>query len=428
MYQGTIDIKPAELHIIRNDRLRFLPILRTIANFAAKNGGILAGQSVIRRITGKEMPLISQYTDAEIEGLPVDWSYWQIEIIFSVPCREKMISLMDTLAKDPILRNMKNSFDLDTLALYTVEYDKEYEFRIMGRLLARGITMNIDINSPLFVTMGPNPFDTDNIKELSPELLMYLNLRPLIDPSKTALWNVLLQGVLDLANLREKKILGSEIKAGQHFKKIDGTDPIVFLKKNFVHIGDPGVAFYLNWKKENMREQYIGSFDDETFRTYARNFGFEYIPSQLYAPDDFRLLKVTLRKGTNSIDVFNAGSYDPIPYCMSKKGHMIGSPLVILRFLFIEIWALAHLKNGSDGINRRIEYLRLEITNLLNFIKKCPQEILFPIDYIGTFKLEKRARAQYVKKNLMKKTEYVDISPKLFIEGLKKIEDILNLY
>ena len=131
-------------------------------------------------------------------------------------------------------------------------------------------------------------------------------------------------------------------------------------------------------------------------------------------PDDFRMRKIVLRDKHDDVaaDLFNSLSYEPIPankitqssrakhsLCAlhdEDSARYVAAPFAVLRFLFVDIWALSLIieRTHDDHLRHRQNFLFKLAVSLFDWIidGAATMDILFPTTYIGIYMLESAAK------------------------------------
>jgi hypothetical protein len=127
----------------------------------------------------------------------------------------------------------------------------------------------------------------------------------------------------------------------------------------------------------------------------------EITHSNHYTPNDFRMKKFTFSMEKNKfkiylINLYNTGSYDPLPcYLQSKQNIYDSHPFIKLRFLLLELNVLNMLEVSTA--NLQTEDYRNQIGNLIKNI--CNQILKSyddkPLTWIGFFRDEEYDKIKY---------------------------------
>jgi hypothetical protein len=130
---------------------------------------------------------------------------------------------------------------------------------------------------------------------------------------------------------------------------------------------------------------------DKILAQYGKTIFVRY---QLNIPSDFQIIKYTLYLKAKDkmpiMDVFNSASFEMIPYWHGATLR-IGNPMVVLRFLLIDIWT-ARLVSGMKGglnMNAKISELKGKFATMRKLaqeiLKSDPRRIFQSKDYIGRY-------------------------------------------
>jgi len=187
-------------------------------------------------------------------------------------------------------------------------------------------------------------------------------------------------------------------------------------------IGEHAAEFYVNPSRNlgrRVRAQYICAFDD--LDEYARSLRLATNRADVRVPNDFRLRKSILKdaRGELIADLFNALAFEPVPYVVAppavlarwrggvpgehplRRTERVAAPFVVLRFLFVDIWALEYVaKSSRDGaiataMRAQQEHLRDVAHALFDWIANARAiNTLFPRTYAGIFALEDAQKRQ----------------------------------
>jgi hypothetical protein len=139
------------------------------------------------------------------------------------------------------------------------------------------------------------------------------------------------------------------------------------------------------------------SLPDEVLKrvkTWAGAGNVEYVAHDLGLPYDFQLSKWTFYTDSHEgrkpvLDVFNSTAYELIPYNCAA-GFRVGTPVVLLRFGLIDIWAARLVLNifakqgkGTAGMERLLRADIKQLAQLYDMFTGAELDQLFPREYAG---------------------------------------------
>lgn len=416
MYSQGLDLAKlldsAAKYEIVNDRSQFVAPLQAIEKFAVGRKMIIGGAALIRA----EHPL--EAVSAEM---------WRLELYsasIEIDMRECATSLYEEMSKHELYGG-----DARTIILRASIPDREYQLWIDYRIVAIGRSLGerkgIDVVGIINKTEGVAPFGTTGALLMSDEMQIMRILHSSCDPGQAGQW---VRNITQLEILMNKKS-GARKHRAKDAVSSDGDEheeersESVSIPLKGVLIGEIAASFYLGvaCKKDCVqRPQYLCSFDDVD--DIASESGFTMSQEDLRIPDDFRLRKRVLKKtqgGAFIADLFNTLSYEPVPIggTLSKEGSRklpfgengrdIASPICVLRFLYVEMWALKFMvemnrSRGNDAtpLERRKGFLDVLAHRLFSFIEeKCSVDIMFPAHLEGYFVPEMVAKRKIVAKS-----------------------------
>lgn len=408
--QGEFDFdklaQSAQEYVLKNDRRAFLPILRAIERFAVTRKMIIGGRVGIHTIC--EIP---------IEG--VDVNLWILEL-YSLDIERDMNDCIGAITTE--LQNAHESSRVDeiyqgdyrTIILRPSVPEREYQIWADFRLVAIGYSLGerqgIDITGIIAPISRTGPFGTEGSLLMPSDVQIMRVTSALSNPMFAGDWAIYLR---QLCNLFQHTLThdGHREGAGADDGGAEETEAktkVPFSLKQGVLIGEYAVAYYLGEGERTTkyaRPQFICSFDGVDEFAEDEHFTTRY--SDLRVPNDFRARKIILRDARGEIvaDLFNALAYEPIPVNTIKRRiphietTMIASPFVVLRFLFVDIWALSFVmkKSASEKpLRQRQHFLRGLARKLLTWIleSKVELDMLFPVKYVGLYIPEAVAKRQ----------------------------------
>lgn len=405
-------VNSAEEYVLKHDRQMFLPLLRAVEQFAHDKGILIGGRT-------------GSYALCDNPLVGVDVSLWILELFsFNIEqdmkdcltyLTEKMreLSTEEFKAQQTRPENIYQG-DYRTIVLRTTVEEREYSLWADYRLIAIGRSLGerkgIDITSIIHPVVRKGPFGTDGINVMPVDLQIMRVAHMLCDPTNASSWEkILVPQLVDLfAKCDESASTSGGGDSIEPPNKDESLDDSHFDLDAGVIIGEQAVEYYIGVPVgKHVRKQYICSFTGLDEYIAANGMTMRY--ADLRVPDDFRVRKVVLhrdgRDGRDEVvaDLFNTSSYEPIPVNFARngplKGRKIASPFTVLRFLFIDIWALSFIiaasRDSSSGVLGRQTFLRKLARRLFDWIQtKCPVSKLFPTEYTGIFIPEGAAKRQ----------------------------------
>lgn len=434
---GTL-VNSAEKYVLKHDRQMFSPLLRAVEQFAHDKGILIGGRA-------------GSYALCDNPLVGVDVSLWILELFsFNIEqdmkdCLTYLTEKMRELSTDEFKARQtrpENIYqgDYRTIVLRTTVEEREYSLWADYRLIAIGRSLGerkgIDITSIIHPVVRKGPFGTDGINVMPVDLQIMRVVHMLCDPTNASSWEkILVPQLIDLFAKCDESSSTSGGAESLNDAPLDDApldDVAHFDLDAGVIIGEQAVEYYTGVPVgKHARKQYICSFTGLNEYLAANGMTMRY--SDIRVPDDFRVRKVVLhrngRDGHDEVvaDLFNTSSYEPIPVNSAHngplKGRKIASPFTVLRFLFIDIWALSFIiatsRDSSSGVLGRQTFLRKVARRLFDWIQtKCPVSKLFPTEYTGIFIPEGAAKRQI--KTSQSMIRVVSVVPKKDLIALRE--------
>lgn len=419
---GQAIVKKAEEFILTNDRAMFKPYYEAIEKFVDEQDGIAIGGpyalAMIKKSYNIEISVIDLYSD----------SPWKTA---------KQLTM--------ILYGIHNMhIEAKTICLKTVILDKEFAIFVDTRVIAKFYSMD-RYRSVVLIDLMRNVkeqgFFVNKPLRVLPEEIMIIDIyRGLYSPSKIGQWEDLykLETVL-FDRLRAKDINDIEGETSRtggakiDMNRVKGIikDMTWIIKPDDIIIGEYALKAKGIVDRVTNKLQFISSISTsilirEITNLLNRKLGLAeddktlklgYQKYDLAIPGDFMLKKVTIYididgKDQNLCDVYNSTSYEIIPYdVLADKGisntsnKKYGSYWVLLRFLFIEIWALQMIKGVNEKAGKDTSFFNNKINIILGWIaglrESTKDNVKFPMTYQGVF----------IKENVSKKSLQVMRQP-----------------
>lgn len=423
--QGDLDFdklsKEAREYVLKNDRSAFLPVLREIEKFAVSRGMIIGGRTGIRALcSGATKGVVD--VPASADSIEVD--LWILEV-YSRDIEKDMVDCIAAITSqlqrsDPAAseKRPENIYggDYRTIILRPGIPGREYRIWADFRLVAIGYSLGerhgIDIAGIIAPVVKRGPFGAEGALLMPVDMQIMRISHMLGNPMFADDWSSHLSQLCSLFHLMQ----GESRDGGDPLHEDD--EPVStaeFSLANGVLVGEYAVEYYTGAHIGKFsRPQYVCSFDG--IDAFAAREHLTTRFSDLRVPDDFRARKIVLRDGGGNIvaDLFNTLSYDPIPVNRLSRDsknrgraiatEMVASPFTVLRFLFIDIWALSFViklsHDGGSPLVRRQDFLRGLAKKLFTWIigsKEPPAiNVLFPARFVGLFVSEAVAKRQEV--------------------------------
>lgn len=388
MYGEGIDLAAITEHAAdftkKNDRQPFIPILRFIEEFATRKHMFLHGRILLRE----------QCTSATCAIAPDLWMFELFSRDIEADMHQCARELHAHLLKESKTPNIY--CDYRTICVLTAQANACYRLMINYRVIAVGYSLSMRDVGEIFNILKPistiGPFGTPN-SLFTPYVMQILQLtRTLCNPALTSTWA---QSMEQLEWVMSRYAEGKSTHEGgdpqtQGSTAVDQTTTGIL-------IGECAVAYYMRtWPPhKGMRVQYLSTFED-----------LEATAINLHIPNEARMRKMTVKNSDGAFvaDIFNVCAYELVPVSgtlskeeyrilpYGKGGKSIASPICVLRFLFVEIWALSHFiakqrMRGQDigPIARRCAFLVALAQRFYVWIGSCKIDILFPLKYEGVF-------------------------------------------
>ena len=440
-------ISKAENYVLTKDRQAYLPVLHAIEEYIATKA---AGKIVVGGRTG-----VNALCECESQGglnrdavhstpsglnCGISADLWTLEL-YSSDIESEMHKCMDfVIAKirEPATEQKRPEHiyngDYRTAILRTQIPDREYAFFIDYRLVAIGKSLGerkgIDIMSIVSPVIGNGPFGTPDIPLMPRDVQIMRVAHMLYDPNMSAAWNsIFIPQLCSLLALDEQKCggdqeseeaspeeLDSRLQTVQPSQSGGSPDKQTNCIESGILIGEYAVKAYMHTPIDKFaRKQYVCLFDG--IEDYAERKHFTLNYADVRVPDDFRLRKFVLRKQNNDLvaDVFNSTSFEVVPV-NHIDGQVVASPLCVLRFLFVDIWALSFvitISPDAGALKKRQNFLRRLAKDLFHWIvEKCPVAMLFPTEYVGIFQAVSGAKMKIFAKSGKKIETRYSVIPK----------------
>jgi hypothetical protein len=443
MFAPNIDetIARAKTYVIQNDRNLFLPILRAIEKFAFARKMIIGGRAGTHALC--HMP---------IDGVDVDM--WILEL-YGLDIESDMIACLEE-----VTRAMKELVGADRAGggvkerpddIYNGDYrtiilrpslpGREYRLFADFRLVAVGHSLGerqgIDIGGLIEPVRAPGPFGGESL--LMPRDLQIMRVAHMLcDPMQAGNWA---SQVAQLGHLFSATDVsgGSDTDASGSSEPIGSGDerarPTFTGLASGVLIGEFAVEFYTGVAApQRARLQYACTFEGVDEWAESKKMSVRYADMRI--PDDFRMRKAILRLQKNEeiiADLFNVLAYAPVP--VNKIGgkrlsrqvstQLVAGPFAVLRFLFVDIWALSFIiKRSQDKkLASRQAFLRGVAMRLWEWIVGATSvAALFPAQYEGLYVAESVTKRRQM---ISARTTYEDMAPMSAVDK-KELIDLGN--
>lgn len=431
MYSQGIDIasiiQRADKYVVANDRRAYLPALRIVENFAVSRGMIIGGRAGLHALCG--LPIDAAATDL-----------WMLEL-FSSDIEQDMEDCARCLTHQ--LRDApKDSYhgDYRSVVMQPKLPGREYAILADFRLIAIGYTLGerkgINITDIITPIRATGPYGTSGALLLPRDMQIMRVAQQLYNPMFAANWPALITQFGYLASYADLNISGkahARDKSERENESARGENK--FALENGILIGERAVDYYTREEhhRKLTREQLLCSFDG--IEEFAEDEHMVARYMDIRVPVDFRLRKITLRDSAGNVvaDIYNSPAYEPIPVNTLNEANgktplqkrFVAAPFVVLRFLFVEIWALEYVIAQTDAsspdqkssrnqpLSLRQNVLRKAAQRLIKWIlhlaadepanadgkmPRAPMEYLFPTEYIGVSVLENVAKRQQLKR------------------------------
>jgi hypothetical protein len=330
---GTL-IADAEKFALENDRMKFQPYFESAEKFCEENNIVIGGKIGVSLLLGEKISKDS-------------WA-WDLYCPNAFEVAKRMV--------ETLFEVKSNHVDNRTVTLQTNIKHREFTISIEARNLFKIFALDRYRDVVLTEIMEPvvvKGWFGSNVK-VFPHAIVLIDLyQTLYSPAKCKFWEdaykmseVVYKGVTEYnggfdRGIAEDIFLRSLIKdprivlVGDHATSrlgIGKRTRIQLLTDIPIEELSAMTSRVLNAEKNQLRRVKV---------THDRT---SYVKYNLNIPSDFQILKHTVYAivGGEQValyDVFNSPTYEMIPYTTVDK-IKIASPVVIMRFIFIDIWVL----------------------------------------------------------------------------------------
>lgn len=427
-------LKSAEAHI-KNERLSWDPIYNVIWSYIDKNNDLLLGGSL-----GVELLL-------KLDQVTYLFQVFSPRALFHANTLTNELSeVSNRLYGDPyqVIESLRNAEEIDrfpkvkiVMMKTTLPYQR-YSVFMDGRLLVELFTIpndSVQLIEPIIVD-----YKDSKIPVISPEITLLDLYRNLYNPALVDSWDELRQIEHSLythlkgrlPELQKQKLGSAEYIDRQKVQAniitwcIDKTDVVI--------IGEHALQILLpEYRAKHQVVQLLALHPEDVAEQLKKIFKASLSRRPLHIMSDFRLERITIRSDDKEIAyVYNAASYDLIPWNMAHRGKsflQIANPFVLLRFLLVDFWTVrlfvvsgkidkSFAKNRLDQIIYSVLTLRSQLsvwdgnnqTATLGDKFIGLGESLFRVfqttDYIGQYESESQAQKNLLRNSKQRFNDY----------------------
>lgn len=369
--------------VIVNDRSLYNPYICKLIECIIRYNLIVGGKIGIMLINGVDN-IIDQY----------DWEIY--------------VDNVDTirLITDMIYNVKSAHVDSKTTVLSSIVEDNEYMLSINGRLLSKFYILNsykdMDIFNAIPVLYGQQNVlkeftsSSDKIRYLPKEIAFMQTYRTLykITQNLGSVWTNALR-TIDMYNNTKKH--GGGIPHDILSKFVGPTDIIVgdFALNTMGLLHKPSKLQFIS--STHMKDIIIhcNNIMNRKSTKYNAKDKLNYVSHHLPLISDTLFKKYTIRVDSGKYqeyvcDVYNSTTYELVPYVIIN-GKKIGSPWVLMRFIYVEMWFIRILSfNKKMDLPDRYHDLENQIKLLNTYISSISSTSagttkLFPLDYEGVW-------------------------------------------
>lgn len=404
----------AEQFILDNDRMLYLPFFEEAERCCKEFGMILGGKCGLDLLLNK--------------GITKDSFFWEI-YAGDIYNNAKLLAIRLSKVNSPHI-------PARTVALRTDIKYKEFTISINARMFfkiyALGQYRGLELAKIMGPTIKPTLFTKEPVGCIPEEIQLIDIYRTLYTPAKISMWSASIEAektIYDAIKFLARKAVGGGSDVAPKSDNVGGiSNTIIAAVLNMIAdepsqvlVGDYALAA-IGIEKLPNRIQFIaeGPIEDivsivertikKTHSGYSGNV--TSAKFMLNVPGDFQIIKYTLYlTGKEQIplaDVFNSAEYEMIPWWVgrSSKGNIkIGNPWVLLRFQFIDIWALRLILNigtkNTSSVKNKINNIinRAECIRRLAYktIEVKPENIFQLTNYAGKYINESVAKKKLIK-------------------------------
>jgi hypothetical protein len=309
-----------------------------------------------------------------------------------------------------------HTVDSTTAAMDTTIRNQDLTVSVNCRALARvysfGLYRGKSINSVLEKETRESHITKEQVRTIPSDVHLMHLYRNLYSPSKLSEWESsidILPATTERGFENIKNWLGGDdhvnTKAAMRILESRLRDHAVFVGEHAVQVCFPG-ANNPNYQRlqvivddlEKVSTIVKNALLEESKSIYLKKFEVEFVQYLLNIPTDFRIRKFTVyikspRGNFPVLDIFTSGEFEIIPFVQIDKIR-VGAPLVIARFLCIDIWTMRVL-SVTSGTNTKTR-----VRQLLNLLANLQIDITFQTEnYFGIHQDEVIARKVLMKKN-----------------------------
>jgi hypothetical protein len=419
--RGDIDIEKltaeAREYVLRNDRKAFLPVLRRIERFAQSRKMIIGGRIGSRALLSAgavgsidmnmwALDLYSADIEKDMRDCLADVTQFFSATSAPAPAPESSPSGTSQTEPRParVKENPDDIYNGDprSFVLRPTFPGREYrmwaDFRNVANGYSLGERKGIDIVGIIAPTIAAGLFGTRDVLLMPRDMQIMICAHSICNPGFASDWAQLFAQLCDLFSLNPRN---GGFARNEGAKGAKGAKAR-FILEDGILVGEYAVEYYVGEKiakDTRARPQYLCSFEGLDDYVAREKMTARFI--DVRAPDDFRARKMILRNRNGDIvaDLFNAPSYEVVPVNditggtkARKYARLVASPFAVLRFLFVEIWALAFViemaHDGADSLRKRQNFLRAIASKLFGWILAARDkdvDTLFPATYMGIY-------------------------------------------
>lgn len=373
---ATIDlhsdiIPSAEAFLLDNDRNLYRPFLVEIEKFCESENVMLGGKVGAELLVGGKLSLDSY-----------SWALY---------CGNTYTMAKRLADKLAAVRSVH--VPADTVEMETIIRHREFIIRINTRIIARlyaiGEYKRISLDKFIRPVLRDGPFSQSKIRCIPDELQIIDIYRTLYTPARIGDWPAALASE-DRLFAGARAGFPKDVVGGTSVVEVD-TNMLSFIKSaGYVIIGDYAVSYYLPEFQPGRLQIIVDNLDIPALQSSierAAGGNITIVKHDIMLPNDFQTVKHSVmqrdRRGGVKIlmDVFNSACFEMIPY-IDRAGARYGSPWVLMRFLFIDIWISRMLAFAHDNPAQ----MKIRSRHLMK--TAISARTVFCKDKLGAFQLE----------------------------------------
>jgi ubiquinone/menaquinone biosynthesis C-methylase UbiE len=305
-------ISEAETFIVNNDRLLYASILEIVEKFCHDNKFLV-----------------------DCTNLLLDKPINRDDFTYKIYFKGGFYKAMELA--DLVLDAKAPHIDIKTTSLKTVIKDRVFELKVNLRTVVYMVNSNVDYDR--ISVIKPGHF-IESVPVISPLIALIETYHKLYDYSLYKKWKAELETESTLYTSLSGISGGWEGKPHKFHKSHKNLLEVI----DGVIVGDHALNFGRG------RPQIISNLDINILLEQIKKvYHTPLTVSETTFPFDLRLIKYTVKAdGRDIIDIFNAASYEIIPY-NELDSYKIGNPIILARFALIQYFILTNM-----GIDARL--------------------------------------------------------------------------